>query len=166
MKSKKIILSILVIAWMIVIFMFSQQNAVKSQNTSDKISEKIVDTASVVTNKKITEPKKKDIIKDMRFIIRKTAHFTLYFILAILIYLLLNEFNISKKNILVILICLIYAISDELHQLFISERTGKIFDVLIDTTGAFVGIILCNIINKLIVAKNKNSVIINGNLGG
>ena len=100
MKIKKIILGILVIAWMIVIFMFSQQNAVKSQNTSDKVSEKIVDTAAAITNKEITKQERKNIVKDIRFTARKTAHFTLYFVLGILVYLLLNECNVSKKIIL------------------------------------------------------------------
>ena len=160
MKTKKIILSILVIIWMTVIFMFSNQNAVTSQNTSDNVSEKIVDTVTEVTNKKITENEKKNIIEDIRFVIRKTAHFTLYCILGILIYLLLNEFNISKKIVISILLCLMYAISDEIHQMFVSDRTAKILDVFIDTAGSFVGIMLCNIIKKLIVAKNKNNVII------
>lgn len=165
MKIKKIILGILVIAWMIVIFMFSQQNAVNSQNTSDKVSEKIVDTAAAITNKEITKQERKNIVKDIRFIARKTAHFTLYFVLGILVYLLLNECNVSKKIILSLITCIIYATSDELHQLFINQRTAKVFDVFIDTLGSLAGIILCNLV-KLVVAKIKKNAIIDGNLGG
>ena len=44
MQIKKIIYSTLLIIWMVIIFMFSNQNAKTSQATSDKIASDIVDT--------------------------------------------------------------------------------------------------------------------------
>ena len=41
-----------------------------------------------------------------------------------------------------ILLCFIYSCSDEIHQLFISERTGKPLDVIIDTLGSSASIFL------------------------
>lgn len=40
-------------------------------------------------------------------------------------------------------ICILYAISDEFHQLFVPGRGGQIRDVLIDSTGAIVGVAIC-----------------------
>jgi VanZ family protein len=36
--------------------------------------------------------------------------------------------------------CILYAISDEVHQLFVLGRGAQVVDVLIDSLGAFVGI--------------------------
>lgn len=49
------------------------------------------------------------------------------------------------------LFCIIYALSDEIHQLFVFGRSGELKDVLIDTIGSFLGIIL---ISKIINRKN------------
>ena len=164
-RIKKVILYTITIIWMIVIFMFSNQNAVSSQKTSDIVTEQIINTAEVITKQEITPNKKKNIINDTRFFIRKTAHFTLYFILGILVYLLINEYNISKKIIVSIIICLLYSISDEIHQIFSYERTARLLDILIDTLGSITGIILTQfIIGKF--AKYNNNAIIGSNLGG
>ncbi|GAA4069041.1 hypothetical protein GCM10022410_13710 [Amphibacillus indicireducens] len=37
-------------------------------------------------------------------------------------------------------ICVLFAISDEVHQLFVPGRAGQVMDVVIDTTGAIAGI--------------------------
>ena len=89
MKIKRIIYTILLIIWLVIIFMFSNQNARNSQSSSDKVASTIIDTVETVTNQEITEEKKSNLIEDTRFLIRKCAHFTLYFILGILIYLTL-----------------------------------------------------------------------------
>ena len=162
---KKTILYTLTITWMIVIFMFSNQNAVSSQKTSDIVTEQIINTAEVITNQEITPNKKKDMIDETRFLIRKTAHFTLYFILGILVYLLINEYNISKKILIAITICLLYSISDEIHQIFSFERTARLLDILIDTLGSTISIIITQFI-ILKFAKKKNNAIIGSNLGG
>ena len=62
----------------------------------------------------------------------------------ILFYLLIKQYNLELNKTLVIslLFCIIYACSDEIHQMFINERTAKILDVLIDTTGSLTGILL------------------------
>ena len=87
-------------------------------------------------------------------IVRKTAHITEYFILFILVYINIKEYR--KKDIysVSILLSIMYAISDEFHQLFINERSGKVTDVLIDSIGVIIGYILVKLINK---RKNKSA---------
>jgi len=41
-----------------------------------------------------------------------------------------------------LLICMLYASSDEFHQLFVPGRAGRVTDVLIDSFGALTGIIV------------------------
>lgn len=47
-----------------------------------------------------------------------------------------------------ILICMLYACSDEIHQLFVSGRSGKVLDVCIDTFGSLMGIFIYNKLRK------------------
>lgn len=153
MKLKRVIYTILLIIWMLVIFLFSNQTASKSQSASDKVASDIVDVVEVVTKNDIKESKKESIIENTRFIVRKTAHFTLYFILGIIVYLLLTSYNVKRPIIYSILFCLLYACSDEIHQLFSSGRTAKVMDVCIDTFGSSVAIIIFSNITKLLKHK-------------
>lgn len=146
MKIKKIISTCLLIIWMIIIFIFSNQNAVKSETTSDKVSTEIINTVITVTKQEITEKEKKNLIEDYRFLIRKTAHFTLYVVLGILAYITFSSYGIKKITLSTIIFCFIYACSDEFHQLFSNGRTAQILDVFIDTLG---GIFICVLINLI-----------------
>jgi VanZ family protein len=40
----------------------------------------------------------------------------------------------------IVAFCLTYAASDEIHQLFIRERSGQLLDVAIDTVGILIGL--------------------------
>ena len=47
-----------------------------------------------------------------------------------------------------LLICILYATSDELHQVFIPGRGAQVKDVIIDSAGACVGILVYMIISR------------------
>ena len=141
-KLDKILSIILAILWMGVIYSFSNQNGDESQNLSDKFTIKLVNTKSKITKKEYSKKEKQDIVNKYSFIIRKTAHFTVYLILGLLVYNMLYKFNLNKMMIISIIICVLYATSDEVHQYFISERAFRILDILIDTCGSIIGILL------------------------
>ena len=82
------------------------------------------------------------------YLFRKLAHLFEYFVLGILVYINLDEYIDNKATILSIIICLLYAISDEIHQLFIIGRSFGIKDIIIDLFGSLLGINLCLVINK------------------
>lgn len=149
LKTKKIILYIILIIELLTIFIFSNQPGKKSENTSDSFASSIIDKVTNITNKDITETKKKNVIIKTRFIVRKAAHFTIYFVLGITIYLLLETYNIKRIIILSIIICLIFGSIDEVHQIFIPGRTARIYDCIIDTIGGTCGIYLLFIIEKI-----------------
>lgn len=87
------------------------------------------------------------------FLVRKTAHFTEYAILGALFYLNLIQFpklnSHIKKLPLPILFSFLYAITDELHQVFVPGRSAQFRDVLIDILGASFGAIITYLIVKL-----------------
>ncbi|WP_276907463.1 VanZ family protein, partial [Faecalibaculum rodentium] len=70
--------------------------------------------------------------------IRKLAHFSEYFLMATLIYLILTILRVPwwLKAILVIMACGGLACLDELHQSDVAGRVMSKKDVLIDTSGA------------------------------
>ena len=73
------------------------------------------------------------------FLLRKLAHISEYLILTVLLMGALGKYEISRKNIIVLaaVFSILYAISDEYHQTFISNRHGAIRDVFIDSSGVF-----------------------------
>jgi len=133
---KKIIKILLVLIVMLTIFKFSGENDVKSDSRSDGI---IVKTTEFILNRKLTDDEKKIYIKKYVVYVRKTAHFTLYFLLGLAFISFLKEFDLNNKKLLLytIIFVFIYACSDEIHQLFIKGRSGEVLDVLIDTLGGF-----------------------------
>ena len=151
LKIKRVIFAILIIVNCIVIFNFSAQNSEKSTESSDVIVDKVVNTISHV-HKKTKKATLKSIIT---VVVRKFAHFSIYALLGLWMILLLNTFNVTfKQKILIcILFCGLYAISDEVHQNFVSGRSPEIRDVCIDTLGAFCGGILGIAINKFFKLK-------------
>lgn len=130
---KKIVKLLLIIIWLFVIFLFSNQDGSTSTSLTNGILEKYLFFVD----------------SDIFFmIIRKMAHITEYFILGILVLNFINEFKVDKKIIISILICFILASFDEFHQLFIPDRTGRLLDVFIDMIGASLGILILSLIKN------------------
>ena len=61
--------------------------------------------------------------------------------------------DFKKTGILSFLFSVIYALSDEFHQTFVPGRDGNIVDVLIDSSGALVGILVSCIVYFFIMKK-------------
>lgn len=120
------------IIWMIVIFCFSHQSASQSSNLSSGILGYIIDIIKNSLNIAINE----DLLHT---VIRKGAHFTEYLILAVFVMFGLTKNNVSKPFLKSVLICSLYAMTDEFHQLFVAGRSGRVFDVMVDTSGAALG---------------------------
>ncbi len=137
---KKIILFILTVGWMMTIFALSGQEANESSVLSRGVVQKIIDNIPVIKN--YSPEKKAEICDEIHGLVRKIAHFGLYLILGILVYLLCIEFGLRHAFWIAALICMLYAATDETHQLFVAGRSGEISDVCIDTSGAVCGIIL------------------------
>ena len=135
---------------MIIIFLLSNQKAQNSKQLSNSFITKTIINIYEMKHGKITEEKKIEIKENYSFIVRKTAHFTIYLVLGLLVSLVLIGKNLNIKQIIIygVLICMAYAITDEIHQIFVSGRSGEIRDIIVDTCGSTVGILLNIIINR------------------
>lgn len=125
---------LLLILWMVFIFIMSSFDGIESSNQSNFIVNIIANIFNIKN------------IELLSIIIRKLAHFTEYFILGILAYNYLIEYN--QKIYLTVIICIIYAITDELHQIITPDRVFSIYDILIDSSGAIIGAYLFKKIKK------------------
>lgn len=157
LKYKDKVLIVLAIIWMGVIFMFSAQVSDESKSSSNKVTSAVVNTVISIKKENISEEKRQKIIEDKTFIVRKTAHFTEYFILGLILilYLQTKEKLTTKYIILAIIFCVLYATSDEIHQLFVDGRSCKIIDILIDTCGSSLAILGFTSIYKLTTNLKK-----------
>lgn len=157
LKYKDKVLIILAIIWMGVIFMFSAQVSDESKSSSNKVTSAVVNTVISIKKENISEEKRQKIIEDKTFIVRKTAHFTEYFILGLILilYLQTKEKLTTKYIILAIIFCVLYAASDEIHQLFVDGRSCKIIDILIDTCGSSLAILGFTSIYKITTNLKK-----------
>ena len=149
--SKILISFFLLISWMGLIFYLSNMPSSES-SIKCKI---VVNTIIGKNNINKISNKTKIPIKRLNYIFRKCAHITVYFILSIntLMFIkALYRHNIYDKRIYIITIifCFLYACSDEIHQLYIIGRSGRIKDVMIDTTGIIIAIIIYKFYKKYI----------------
>lgn len=83
--------------------------------------------------------------------VRKAAHFGIYLVLGMCVMWAMFDkaAKIKKIYTISVMICVFYAISDELHQLFVPERAAMALDVCIDSLGAFLGCSLVLLMYKV-----------------
>jgi len=153
---KKIIISIILIFWLGLIFFLSNQPANLSSNTSSRMMDKIINIIESITDSELDDVTKSNIYEYGMKPLRKCAHFFLYFVLGILLCSLVYQYKIDNIILISLLFCLLYACSDEIHQLFISGRSGNIKDVFIDTMGSLLGIFIISKVYKIKTKKNDN----------
>lgn len=142
---RKTISIILLLLWMTVIFMFSSSGSVKSNDTSGKVISSAISVKDKVTNNETKPETKKKIVRKLNYSVRKSAHVFEYFVLGVLALNVFDAFNVKRKVLFAIILCILYASSDEFHQLF-TGRTASVTDVLLDSAASIVGIYLLNLI--------------------
>lgn len=129
-KARLIIKYTSTIVWMLAIFLMSNEVADASSLRSDEIV-RTIQSIGISTPEGV-----------LTFLVRKAAHISAYFVLGILIYSLLKEYRSHIKHLVIasIALSMLYACTDELHQMFVPGRSGEARDVLIDTAGAAAGV--------------------------
>ncbi len=126
-----------------IIFYFSSKPAAVSGESSLAISQRIVKIYEEATDTQIEEAKRADALDQVDHIVRKTAHFVEYAVLAAAVAL---HFTLWKEGKgwrlgVPILITALYAATDELHQVFVPGRSGQLSDVILDSCGAVAGVL-------------------------
>lgn len=138
----RIILAVLLLWTFFIIFGFSSQDGEQSGNLSKKITSITINTVPQLRN--LEENQKEEIAVKMEKIIRKMAHFSIYTLVGILLMSFISTYKIPQQYRAGIsfITGIIYAISDEIHQKFVPGRSPQITDVMIDTMGVILGILI------------------------
>ena len=133
MKKNKIILGILIVAWLCLIWGHSLQPAVVSEGESAKWLQIICKVVPFIEND-----------DNGMFIVRKAAHFTEYGILGVLLALEMAQFvrGWFRRFVEPLLLALSVAFVDETIQLFVVGRSGEVRDMWIDVAGAALAIVI------------------------
>lgn len=133
----------LVILCMAFIFWFSAQPSDESSAMSGKFTEFAIsvflphypswDTGTQQTVYEFVET-----------VVRKSAHFSIYALLGFLSMFSASRFFRRRcwQIGVAFTVSVLYAASDEFHQLFVTGRSGEFRDVCIDASGALLGILL------------------------
>ena len=157
-KTCFFIFSVLSIAVMVLIFIFSSQRAEDSAALSGKFGgfiEKILSSMEWLLGEVF--------LQWIKTYLRKIAHFVLYTLLGALVMAAICNIKLKSsviKGVWSAIIGLAYSISDEIHQLFVEGRSGEVRDVLLDFSGVLVGIFItlfiCKIIQNIAKKRKKN----------
>lgn len=75
-------------------------------------------------------------------LLRKIAHFCEFAALGFFVGGAVKFTFGSGKVYIPLIPCVLYAISDEIHQYFVPERACRVFDVFVDSCGSFTGILV------------------------
>ncbi|MBQ0084268.1 MAG: VanZ family protein [Clostridiales bacterium] len=128
------------IAIMLLIFLMSAQNSNSSSGASGRF---VAFFANVFVKgfREGSDEFRNSIIISAQFFVRKFAHFSLFGSLAFFLCGFFSTvFDKYLKNLLFSLASsLLYAGTDEFHQVFVPGRSGEIRDILIDFSGAVIG---------------------------
>lgn len=148
-SKKRFLYLIPVIIWMVFIFYMSGKTGQESSGQSGKISLFITDLLEKVRQ---DSPQEMQNLQDiLELVIRKTAHMTEYAILFLLSYLAMVKISMSQSRFynrsIAVLISLLYACSDEMHQLLVPGRSGRMIDVGIDMAGVLI-VLICMLLSK------------------
>ena len=147
MKRKivlRTILLILLLSLMTVIFIFSHQPAPVSSQVSGGLIYRILNFI-VSGFDSLSEADKAQMVESLQYVVRKGAHAFSYAVMGALSMGLMSTLDFKKRGlpaVIAFLICFLYSVSDEVHQLFVEGRSGQISDVILDCCGAFFGIVI------------------------
>ena len=148
-KSRKIYVGvswILVVACMITIFCLSAQNGEESSDLSGSFVMAVLEWLKI------------DIDEGL---LRTFAHCLEFMGLSVLMFNAIYATWESKFTFVIAFgSTVLYAITDEIHQIFVPDRAFQISDILVDGTGALIGAFASLIILKIILIikerRNKN----------
>lgn len=150
----RVILIIALIAIFVTIFGFSNQNAETSSGLSQKVTNFVVEIIPKI--KDMPEQQKEEVTNRVEKVVRKIAHYSIYTLVGILLMSLMSTYKLKELDRIAtsLIIGMIYASTDEIHQVFVPGRGPLITDVILDTlgviTGIFISILILEMLGKIV----------------
>ncbi len=146
-KTYRIFSILAVISVMGIIFYLSAQNSTDSKETSTMVGGFL----SMIFKGNVPQEE-----------LRTFAHFCEYALLGFLMYNAFYSFKVKFAPLTSIIASFLYALSDEIHQIFVDGRAFQLIDLTIDLGGIICGTIVIFILFRLItkislkISKKEN----------
>lgn len=143
---------------MYIIFGFSGDTGEESSSLSGRVTEQVIMVLEQVAPELVPDGQaKEEFAYNLQGVIRKLAHMAEYAILAFtwLFALWVNGLKGKKQLLVTLLICFVYACTDEIHQLYVPGRSGKFTDVCIDMIGVGSVLFLAWVVQKYAWSSDK-----------
>ncbi len=153
-KSFRIPLWVAVVLWMALIFAFSMETATESSATSGGFIRTLLETFDGgFTDLPYAEQHLK--IESFSYFVRKAAHFSVFGMLGVLVASAVSTYGLGLRRTagISLVVCALYAVSDEVHQVFVPGRACMVRDMLIDTCGACCGIVFVSLLIYIVRQK-------------
>lgn len=133
---------------MYLIFSFSAQSGSASSALSYKVTHVMVETVNEVADLDLSETQVQTYVQRYHHLVRKLAHFTEYLLLAVSVAFPLYVYGLRGIWLMLFAgaFCVGFACLDEYHQSFVAGRAPAKKDVLIDSCGVFLGILITRIV--------------------
>lgn len=146
-NKRSSVIFIILLAIMVSIFTFSSHTGTESSELSSKVT-RLISRIIFRGFKGMTPSQQEFIIAGLHPFVRKLAHFSIYMLLGMFTYafVTLSEIQLHPRTAVSWVFCIIYAAADEFHQSFTPGRSMQLRDVVIDSAGAFFGIIAAIVI--------------------
>ncbi len=141
--SVRIITTVMTIAVMAMIYCFSAEDAEQSDRTSGRFSDAAIRMIYPEYDR-MTPERRQAIYNTVQHAVRKSAHFSEYLLLGVMIRMCLKSWFGGRKWLLTAAwaIGTGYAVTDEFHQILTDGRNGGWTDVLIDSGGIMTGVLI------------------------
>ena len=149
----RIVLGSLVVLWCALIFAMSNETAIESSGRSTGLVRRFIGTFVSLFG---GDPEDASLIDLLEYYVRKAAHMFIFFVLSTLVFSFLStcSMRLRSRSVCTLAFCLLYCLSDEIHQLFVDGRSGNLFDVCVDMGGVTVGL-ACSIVVVFIIRRIK-----------
>ena len=136
-----------VLLWMAVIFYLSSQPAETSNGLSRGVTEMIIKSIDMIYPLDVETSTASDWIDRMNNIVREYAHAAVFLILALFVLGALRRSGMRgfRAFFAAFAFCVAYALTDEVHQIFVPGRAWELGDLARDLCGALLGLVLYSI---------------------
>lgn len=142
----------LAIVWMCIIFAFSAQTKEESGAVSESFTYHMVSSTRTFFHWDLSDARVKEIADTIEGLVRKVAHMVEFGILSVLLYTWIGQWEMGflRRGGTAVGATAVYAATDEIHQLFVTGRSGRFSDVCIDSAGALFGVLVFVLVVRIV----------------
>lgn len=154
-KVYRLATGFLSVGWMAVIYWFSALPASESSRQSGSLAHWLAE----VIRPQASEAQLTQLAAWLDYPIRKTAHMTEYAVLGLLLFFFVRGWlRENRKNYIgAFALAVCYAVTDEVHQLFVPGRSGQASDVCVDAGGVLLGLFVIYLFQKIKALRKQKA---------